>query len=337
MTQETARLPGDGERAPEPTNSGGCKAKAPAFRVDVYPTREAWLDARRFGIGGSDCGAILGVSRWRTPLQVWAEKLAINPVDQGHESPRTRSLGTRLEPVIAELLAEESGEHVERLEFAIVRHPTEPWLACSPDGWVIASDAFCLAELKTVDSSKAEDWQEGVPSYYLPQVLHNLYVTGLPRAYVAALIGGTRDFRWCKVQAATERYEAAILPRLREFWRCVEEREAPAPTADDAETLARIYPEEQDGKTIALPGEMLDLAWELDAAERLIKATERRIDEIKNRVRAAIGDSERGVLPDGTGWSWSTSSRPKMVPDPSGARGESRTLRRFGVKRKETT
>ena len=33
-----------------------------------------WLKERQKGIGGSDVAAILGMSPWRTPYQVWEEK-----------------------------------------------------------------------------------------------------------------------------------------------------------------------------------------------------------------------------------------------------------------------
>lgn len=39
-------------------------------------TRADWLKLRRRGIGGSDVAAILGLSKWRTPLEVWQDKTA---------------------------------------------------------------------------------------------------------------------------------------------------------------------------------------------------------------------------------------------------------------------
>ncbi len=33
--------------------------------------RTSWLNERRKGIGGSDIGAILGLSPYRTPVDVW--------------------------------------------------------------------------------------------------------------------------------------------------------------------------------------------------------------------------------------------------------------------------
>ena len=39
------------------------------------PSRDAWLAARRSGIGGSDIAAICGLSPYQTPYDVWLDKL----------------------------------------------------------------------------------------------------------------------------------------------------------------------------------------------------------------------------------------------------------------------
>lgn len=40
--------------------------------------RTAWLESRRTGIGGSDVAAVLGLNPWKTPLDVWNDKLGIS-------------------------------------------------------------------------------------------------------------------------------------------------------------------------------------------------------------------------------------------------------------------
>lgn len=37
-------------------------------------TRADWLKLRRRGIGGSDVAAIIGISKWRTPLDIYNDK-----------------------------------------------------------------------------------------------------------------------------------------------------------------------------------------------------------------------------------------------------------------------
>ena len=42
-------------------------------------TREEWLAERKKSLGGSDMGAILGLSEYSSPYTVWAEKLGKLP------------------------------------------------------------------------------------------------------------------------------------------------------------------------------------------------------------------------------------------------------------------
>jgi predicted phage-related endonuclease len=50
-------------------------------------TPEQWLADRRKCIGGSDIDAILGLSPYRTPVDVWAEKTGRSP-GQGETQPK---------------------------------------------------------------------------------------------------------------------------------------------------------------------------------------------------------------------------------------------------------
>ena len=48
--------------------------------------RAAWLEGRRRGIGGSDVAAVLGLNPWKTPLDVWNDKLGLSE-DKGMSEP----------------------------------------------------------------------------------------------------------------------------------------------------------------------------------------------------------------------------------------------------------
>jgi putative phage-type endonuclease len=73
-------------------------------------TRDEWLAARRTGIGGSDIAAILGLSPWRTPLDVYRDKV------DGAEQPETEAMrwGRLLEDVIAREYAVRAGVRIQR-------------------------------------------------------------------------------------------------------------------------------------------------------------------------------------------------------------------------------
>ena len=40
-------------------------------------SREEWLDYRREGIGGSEAAIIVGLNRFGSPLQLWADKMGL--------------------------------------------------------------------------------------------------------------------------------------------------------------------------------------------------------------------------------------------------------------------
>ena len=42
-------------------------------------TRDEWLEDRRKSIGGSDAAAVIGLNRYRTPMEVYADKLGALP------------------------------------------------------------------------------------------------------------------------------------------------------------------------------------------------------------------------------------------------------------------
>ena len=50
-------------------------------------TREDWLQERRRGIGGSEAAAILGLSPWATPLDVYLDKIG-----EGEEVEETEAM-----------------------------------------------------------------------------------------------------------------------------------------------------------------------------------------------------------------------------------------------------
>jgi len=272
-----------------------------AVNLTRYPSDAEWREARRFLIGGSDVAPILGLSPWLTPLGLWNRKVGLEP-DDFTPSIAAR-LGKLMEPVIAKMLAEEAGVLVMREENAIVRHAEFPVLACSPDGWAYTKAdpdpvGPYLFEAKTADVSKVDDWRDGVPPYYLPQVLHSLDVCGLERAYVAVLFG-TRDFKWTTVDADPQAV-AEMRPKLLDFARRVAEEDPPLPGADDAHAIAARFPRDEV-ESVLLPPEALELHWQIQGIENAHAELGRDIEERRNKLKVLIGNAGLGILPGGEG------------------------------------
>jgi putative phage-type endonuclease len=199
----------------------------------TYSTRDEWLAARRAGIGGSDAAAVLGLSPWSSPLDVYLAKIgeAVDPAD----TP-AMAWGRRLERVILDAYVEQAGVSVDAPVgvYRLLRSSTRPWQIYSPDA--MADDR--LVEIKTARTS--EGWGEpgtgDVPDVYAIQVQHGMAVTGLPRCDVAVLIGGS-DFRVYTVER-DDALIADLIAAEASFWRRVEARDPPPPrTYTEAQRL----------------------------------------------------------------------------------------------------
>ena len=77
--------------------------------------REAWLEARRGSLGGSDAAAVLGVNPYASPYSLWAEKTGRVPEKPDNEAMR---LGRDLEDYVVRRWQEKTGKKTgARLHF----------------------------------------------------------------------------------------------------------------------------------------------------------------------------------------------------------------------------
>ncbi len=149
-------------------------------------------------IGGSDAAAILGVSPWKTPVDLYLEKLGINaPEPISPAKARAFKRGKRLEPVVLEMVAdklEEMGHDVQVIETnKIYKDEEYPFLECEIDAEFIVDGEHINSDMKTVHGFAASEWgEEGtdqMPVYYAAQFMHGLSITKRNKCLVAALIG----------------------------------------------------------------------------------------------------------------------------------------------------
>lgn len=185
--------------------------------------REDWLKARTTGIGGSDVAAILGLSKWKTPLAVYQEKRGEIGPQPDNEAMKW---GRYLEPVVRQAYADSTGREV-RVPPDMLRHPEHSFMLANLDGF---TDDQRVVEIKTART--AEGWGEPgsdqVPQAYLLQVQHYMLVTAFPVADVAVLIGGS-DFRLYEVEADRE-LQQMLVEAESEFWDRVQRADPPNPT-----------------------------------------------------------------------------------------------------------
>jgi putative phage-type endonuclease len=192
--------------------------------LPAAPTRSDWLAQRRTGIGGSDVAAILGLSKWRTPLDVYLDKRG----ERG-DQPDNQAMawGRRLESAVLSAYAEETRQDVRRPE-GIIAHARFDWMLANLDGF---TDEPRVVEVKTART--ASGWGEPgtneVPDDYALQVQHYMAVTGFDVADIAVLIGGS-DFRIYTVPADPQ-LQADVIEQLAAFWQRVQDGDPPPPVS----------------------------------------------------------------------------------------------------------
>jgi len=245
--------------------------------------RSDWLEARRAGIGGSDAAAVLGLSKWKTPLQVYQEKRGEVGEQEDNES---MLWGRALEPVIRQQYAERTGR-VVRVPEGIIRHPAHAFMLANLDG---VTDDHRLLEVKTARS--AQEWGEAgtdqIPQAYLIQVQHYISVTALSVADVAVLFGGS-DFRLYEVPADNE-LQQMIIDGEAAFWQRVVEGAPPDPVSF-ADMQVRYGRSSREARVLA-SREVVGSIERLRALKIDIDQAETCVETEKAAVMKALGEAD---------------------------------------------
>ena len=163
------------------------------YHIERFPTREAWLRARRDGIGSSEVGAIAGVNPYDSPLTVWRRHREGG--EGGKAETRLMMMGHYLEPMAAQLFADLTGNYVDKESEGdwLAVDDKMPWLRTSPDRiWWPAeipeqertADNARILECKSV----GEDIEDGnVPRHWFCQVQYQMGVMRLKEACIVWL------------------------------------------------------------------------------------------------------------------------------------------------------
>lgn len=254
-----------------------------------------WLALRRTGLGSSDAPAVVGLSPWASPLGVWLDKTG-----QAPDRPATEAmtLGTALEPVVADLVARREGRRVQRRR-AILQHPTHDWMLANLDRRIRDdSGGWRTLEIKTTSAFQADAWADGPPTPVLLQCWHQLAVTGEPYQYAVALIGGQHLTPLFRVDADDAAVRALVEVEQR-FWLdyVLAGRMPPLTGAgDEAEQLRTLWPESASGRRVELPAEAADwLQARADALHDRDLASA-RAEALTARLQALMGPAEEATL-----------------------------------------
>lgn len=249
----------------------------------VLAERAEWLNNRRAGIGGSDVAPLLGLSKWKTPLDVYLDKRGESAQEQADSEPMF--WGRALEPVIRQTYADRTGRTVS-VPTEILRHPTHAFMLANVDGLTDDRRVFEAKTARTGDGW-GDPGTDEVPDAYALQVQHYLAVTGFQIADVAVLIGGS-DFRLYHIEADAG-LQGDLIEAEAEFWQRVLDGNPPEPvTFSEVQQRfglsATTGSVEADASTVA--------AWDaLRQIRAAMKSQEAAEDDLKAHLMRSLGDA----------------------------------------------
>ena len=245
-----------------------------------------WLDCRKQGIGGSDAAVVCGISRYKSPVELWMEKTGQMP-DQ--EAGEAAYWGTQLEGLVRTEFTKRTGIEVEhRME--LLRSDEHPFMQANLDGTCVHPEfGPCIFEAKTASAFKAGEWEDGIPDEYFLQVQHYMAVTGY----------GGNTFRW-KFIPRDEELITMLVQLEADFWQHVQ-NETPPPldgSSASARFLAERFPNSISNSRIELPNQAEQLIHQYDEASQQIKLLTERKQEAENLLKEMLGSHETGTTGD---------------------------------------
>ena len=255
-------------------------------------------------LGGSDIGAILGFSKYRTALDVWLEKTGrvVSNVDN-----LPVRFGSFAEAFVASEYASQTGLHLVHSE-AGVAHPKYSFMVGHIDRFVFEgssdingelfhSDGSCAAshllECKTASPFNQSDWGElgtdEVPMSYLVQCLWYLAITNLERCDVAVLFGNS-DLRIYEVYRDQE-LEDLIISKAAAFWQDYVQQDTPPPAQCESD-YQHLFSKEVTGKAVEADPSVCELTQKLQVLNSDIKSKELEVSQIKQTIMGQMGEAE---------------------------------------------
>jgi len=251
--------------------------------------RDEWLEMRRQGLGGSDAAAIVGLDRYRSPFDVYADKLGLRPEIPDNEAMRQ---GRDLEQYVAERFMEATGKKVRRRN-AMLQHPEYPFMIADIDRWVVGESAGLECKTTSVLNRAKFNQGEFPPNYYV-QCVHYMAVTGAERWYLAVLVLNNA-FHVFTIERDDAEIQA-LIEAEKDFWENhVLKKIPPTPDGSEAtsEVIKQLFPKARESAEIALFGYEGKIQQYLELDTK-VKELECERDKLKQEIQLVMADAEIG-------------------------------------------
>lgn len=244
-------------------------------------------------IGGSDIGAILGLSPYRTPLEVWMEKTgkSLNQVDS-----LPLRFGAFAEAFVASEYSRATGFKLAHDQSTFI-HPQYPYMRAHIDRLVLGDGADSpptrLLECKTASpftlSNSGEAKSDQVPMSYLCQCIWYMAIADIDKTDLAVLFGNS-DFRIFEIARDAE-LESLVINRAIDFWENYVLKDIPPSAQTEADCQA-LFKNSDPEKIAEANEEVFLLLQHLSEHNIQIALHEKEVGAIKQVLMQTMGHAE---------------------------------------------
>lgn len=288
----------------------------------------AWLAARTKGIGGSDIGAICGVSPFSSARQIYLKKTGQydESIEPSNAAKERMHFGHLLEPLVADEYAKRElvDANYKLVEVdATFCHKDYPWALANIDRLIVeviqAEDGsevlkpIGILECKTTSEYMNEEWESGnILMSYIYQLNWYLWILGLEKGAFACLVGGNKFYSY-EVYRNDELINDVLIPGGKAFWyENVLALKEPEMQSGDTELANSTYNNVVKNSEITLEDdETNELAKTVFDCKAQIKELEDIVKEAQNRLKDRLKENEIGYCRDYT-IKWSPRSQTRV-------------------------
>lgn len=239
---------------------------------EIQQQTPEWLEMRREKIGASDAPVIMGVSPWKSPYELWVEKMGL-----AETTYRSSSMQRGID------LEQEARDEVSKrfkgtFKPKVVVNANIHWQMASLDG--IDEDGGIIVEIKCPGKKDHDIASNGeIPEKYYPQLQHQMCVCDLPDMMYFSYNGNPEESA-CVIVQRDDEYIKKLIEKETEFWQCMQTFTPPALTERD-------YTKRTDLQ-------WKNTAYEWTMAQRLLKECERKENELRKRL-ITLSDGKNSV------------------------------------------
>jgi len=252
--------------------------------VNLEQRTDLWLEWRKMGVGASESSAVLGLSKYKSPFQLWEEKThrAFSTVvtdDMNRGNMLEEDARHAFQPIMKKMYVPLCAEH------DIYNEITASFDGISGD-FKEFIEIKCPRTFKLAEALRTKDQEiikKQFPENWV-QIQHQYCVSNAERGYLVSYCDGEIDY--CLIERDDEFIEDVLIPGVIEFMKFVRSDTEPPLTKMD-------YVYIDDADTIKLAEEWKDTNKQIKALQEQEKGLRRALIESSDDGNTIVGSTLR--------------------------------------------